>query len=447
MITIRPQWLASARAWIALTAVATGCTTAALEGGRDAAAAGGGEGGREVDGGRGVDGGGDVDAGGAGDGGAPPTGTRVIAEVTELVARDVGQGWCSVEYVPTLERFLTIFVNHYSPGGYQDNSLRAFDPVTGEVEYIHPKDVPGAPMDRDNHQMVYNPTHDEMWVFMVGGVVLDVQSAWDNRDVAPSFGAVGWSEDYGNDGFAARAGIVGWPDDFRKSNAVVDWSAEHDTGVIFSGAAYTGQGVRNDLYIIRPHADPSTARYQVGYGGNFDAELAPPDYVEHYIYTTTHHGRHNGRIVGDSLYTLSINDTTAVTYNGDGTYSVQIDLLRFPIAVDTGPVEMERMTPLVYTRSAMPEHASEAMYYPCVTYDSRNNLLLAYLSIEPPNNLWAYLIDLDVWVPVEAEVPASARSLSGCDYSPDHGVHAYVDGNTELEATGWSTITLERLEE
>ncbi len=78
----------------------------------------------------------------------------IRATVRNHVVRDVGQGWCSTNYVPSLGKFLAIFVNHYSPGGYQDNSLRAFDPATNTIEYIHPKDVPGAPRDRDNHNML-----------------------------------------------------------------------------------------------------------------------------------------------------------------------------------------------------------------------------------------------------------------------------------------------------
>lgn len=42
----------------------------------------------------------------------------IRATVRNHVVSDVGQGWSSTNYVPSLGKFLAIFVNHYSPGGY-----------------------------------------------------------------------------------------------------------------------------------------------------------------------------------------------------------------------------------------------------------------------------------------------------------------------------------------
>ena len=108
----------------------------------------------------------------------------------DLVASDTSQGWSSIRYASSLGKFLSIFINHYSPSGWQNNSLRAFDPVSLTVEQLHPKDVPNAPMDRDNHDMIYNPFVDQVWI-LPGHSVLDVQAAAANKDVPPSYGAVG----------------------------------------------------------------------------------------------------------------------------------------------------------------------------------------------------------------------------------------------------------------
>ncbi len=152
----------------------------------------------------------------------------IRATVRNHVVSDVGQGWCSTNYVPSLGKFLAIFVNHYSPGGYQDNSLRAFDPATNTIQYIHPKNVPGAPQDRDNHNMLYNPFTKKIWI--VSGdnhLILDVASAWANRNVAPGYGAVGWSASLNNAAFGKAADIENWPSDFMKWNSMVAWHDSH----------------------------------------------------------------------------------------------------------------------------------------------------------------------------------------------------------------------------
>jgi hypothetical protein len=373
------------------------------------------------------------------------------ATVNNSVTRCVGQGWCSATYVPHLRKFLAIFVNHYSPGGYQDNSLRAFDPATGTVEYLHPKDVPGAPRDRDNHNMLYNPYTHEIWIMESGGQICNVDTAYAYKDTPPSYGAVAWTAHLDNAAFGAAADIKNWPSDYRKWNAMVDWHDSLDMGVCFSGVPYTGMGVSNDLYLIKPNPTPNEERYVFINAGNYDALLAPPGYVKNYIYTSTFNGRHNGRILGNHFYFLSVDSLTSLTDNSDGTYTLKIDFYRYDLLGPVGSSSMTKMAPLTYTVTrSTPPSKDYGMNFPCVTADSRLNLILVRLQASPPNNLYAYSPGTDTWHQVEPDVPVRYLRLGACDYSPDHGengVHAYQDGITNPENSYdpnkvWSTISL-----
>jgi hypothetical protein len=373
----------------------------------------------------------------------PDEAPRITATVNDFVVSDLGQGWSSLSYVSSRRAFLTVFVNYYGSGGYHSNAMRAFDPTTGDVTELNPTDVPGAPADRSDHEMVYNPARDQLWVhFGNSHVIFDVPTGYANLGVAPSYAAVGWSTELDNAQFATTASIANWPTDFQKYDAVVAWHATRDIGVIWSGMYDTNQGVSNDLYLIKPNPQ-GPERYTLVQAGNFDDQLAPPGYVKFYIYNTTFRGRHNGRILGDYFYTLSIDDTKSLTDLGGGDYTNKIDLLRFDL--DAGA--MTRMAPLTFpfhiASGHAPPDAWEGMDFPCVTADTRLNLLLVYLSSRPPHNLWAYLVDLDRWVEVEGAAPY--RRLAACDYSPDHGVHAYLDGQTDRTSYGWGTVSLQRV--
>jgi hypothetical protein len=371
-----------------------------------------------------------------------------MATVNNHVVNGVGQGWCSTNYVPHLQKFLAIFVNHYSPGGYQDNSLRAFDPATGTVEYLHPKDVPGAPRDRDNHNMLYNPFTREIWIIEVGGQICNVDTAYAYKDTPPSYGAVAWTNHLDNTAFPAAAGIKNWPSDFRKWNAMVDWHDSLDMGVIFSGVPYTGMGVSNDLYLIKPNPLPNEERYVFINAGNYDALLAPPGYVKNYIYTSTFNGRHNGRILGNYFYFLSVDTLTSLTDNTNGTYTLKIDFYRYDLLGEVGSASLTKMSPLTYTVTrSTPPSKDHGMNFPSVTADTRLNVLLVRLSMEPPNNLHAYVPETDTWHQVVPDEPVRYLRLGACDYSPDHGIHAYQDGQTNTTGgydpnKGWSTISL-----
>jgi hypothetical protein len=371
-----------------------------------------------------------------------PAGRVVRATVHELVASDTSQGWSSIRYVPSLRRFLSIFINHYSPGGWQDNSLRAFDPETSTVEYLHPKDVPGAPQDRDNHQMLYVPRLDQVWIISgSGGLVLDVAAAYAARDVPPSYGAVGWSGELDGAELATAFGVTGWPDDFMRWNAVVDWHAGLDVGVIWSGVLYTGMGVRSDLFVLRP--DEAGTGYLFVDVGNFDDVVTPGAGPTNYIYEGPFDGRHNGRILGEFFYTLSLRDANA-TADPSGGFRVSVDLWRYDLSGPDGRSAFVAMAPLEYHTETDGERWG--MSFPCVTADTRLDLLFVYLALPPPHNLWAYLPDEDGWVEVEADTPAGYRRLAACDYSPDHGLHVYQDGQTDRTDLGWGTIALERSE-
>ena len=237
------------------------------------------------------------------------------------------------------------------------------------------------------------------------------------------------------------ASIAGWPADpeerVAKYNAVVDWDPVNDVGVLWSGEAYTGGGVSNDLHVIRPNPMPDQERYALVHVGNFD-DVIPA------LYNGPRHGRHNGRIIGGAFYTLSLDNTTPVL-DDDGNYQVSVDLWRYDLTGSDDPSKLVPMAPLVY--EVPDDSGSFGMYYPCVTADTQNNLLLVYLALPPPNNLFAYLVDLDQWVPVDAGGAAGYRALAACDYSPDHAVHAYQDGLTNRENKGWGTVVVTRSEE
>lgn len=378
-------------------------------------------------------------------------GKRLKATVRNQVVSDAGQGWCSVRYVKTLKKFLAMFVNHYSPSGYQNNSLRAFDPATNKIEVIHPKDVPGTPTDRNNHNMIYNPFTNQVWMSGGSHVVLDVAKAYENRTTPPSYGAVGWwnnGEDLSNGELAGAMKIKDWPSEFRKYNAVVDWHTTLDIGVIWGGAAYTGMGVSNDLFLLKPATTPGSGSYTFVNAGNWDGVLAPPGYVKDYIYETTWRGRHNGRILGDHFYTLSISKAANPKNLGGGKYAIVVDLLRFDLKAPVGPGMMTKMAQLQYEAAGEGGGApawDSGMYYPCVTADTRLGVLLVRLGMPAPNSLFAYSPATDSWQNVPTDVPLVESSLQACDYSPDHRVHAYQDGLPLPESLpkGWSTISLE----
>jgi hypothetical protein len=128
-----------------------------------------------------------------------------------------------------------------------------------------------------------------------------------------------------------------------------------------------------------------------------------------------------------------------------------VDLLRYDLKGPVGAASMKKMTPLVQTVTtapgAPPPSPTYGMNFPCVTADTRLNVLLVYLQHPPPNNLRAYSPDTDSWQIVETDVPAEYRRLVACDYSPDHGVHAYWGGqgnatDSNIMNEGWGTITL-----
>ena len=375
---------------------------------------------------------------------------KLKAVVKNHVVNDAGQGWCSANYVPALKKFLAIFVNHYSPGGYQDNSLRAFDPVTNTIEIIHPKNVTGAPQDRDNHNMVYNPFTNQIWVYGAGGVIFDVAAGYAARNTAPNYGAAGWTSELGISAFGAAAGVRNWPTDLRKWNAMMAWHPTLNIGVMFSGVQYTGMGVSNDLYLIKPNPTPNQERYIFVNAGNFDALLAPPGYSQNYIYTSTFNGRHNGRILGDYFYFLSVDTTTSLTNNGGGNYSLKVNLYRYDLKGPVGSASLTKMAPLIHTvNRSTPPPKDYGMNFPCVTADTKLGVLLVRLAANPPNNLYAYVPAADTWQQVETDVPVRYLRLGACDYSPDYGttgIHAYQDGTDSTgnapANSGWGTISL-----
>ena len=377
----------------------------------------------------------------------------IRATVRNHVASDIGQGWSSTNYIPSLGKFLAIFVNHYSPSGYQDNSLRAFDPATNTIQYIHPKNAPGAPQDRDNHNMLYNPFTKKIWI--VSGdnhLVLDVASAWANRNVAPGYGAVGWSASLNNAAFGTAADIKNWPSDFMKWNSMVAWHDSLDIGVIFSGVSYTGMGVSNDLYLIKRNPTPNEQRYVFINAGNFDSVLAPPGYARNYIYTSTFNGRHNGRILGNYFYFLSVDPLTSRTSLGGQNYSLKYDLYRYDLLGPVGMSSLVKMAPLTFTvTQSSPPAKDYGMDFPCVTADKKVNVILVRLAAGPPANLFAYLPESNTWQQVQADVPVRHLRLGACDYSPDYGttgIHAYQDGKDSTGNSpsnpGWGTIVLTR---
>ena len=376
----------------------------------------------------------------------------IRATVRNHVVSDVGQGWSSTNYVPSLRKFLAIFVNHYSPGGYQDNSLRAFDPATNTIQYLHPKNAPGAPQDRDNHNMVYNPFTNKIWIVSGGNHVLNVASAWANRNVAPGYGAVGWSPPLDNAAFGKAADVKNWPSDFKKWNSMVAWHDSLDMGVIFSGVSYTGMGVSNDLYLIKRNPTPNEQRYVFINAGNFDSVLAPPGYTRDYIYTSTFNGRHNGRILGNYFYFLSVDPLTSRTSLGGQNYSLKYDLYRYDLLGPVGRSSLVKMAPLTFTvTQSSPPAKDYGMHFPCVTADKKVNVILVRLAAAPPANLFAYLPESNTWEQVQVDVPVRHLGLGACDYSPDHGstgIHAYQDGTDSTGNApanpGWSTIVLTR---
>jgi len=376
----------------------------------------------------------------------------IRATVRNHVVSDVGQGWSSTNYVPSLGKFLAIFVNHYSPGGYQDNSLRAFDPATNTIQYLHPKNAPGAPQDRDNHNMLHNPFTKEIWIVSGGNHVLNLASAWANRNVAPRYGAVGWSASLDNAAFGKAADIKNWPSDFKKWNSMVAWHDSLDIGVIFSGVSYTGMGVSNDLYLIKRNPAPNEQRYVFINAGNFDSVLAPPGYARDYIYTSTFNGRHNGRILGNYFYFLSVDPLTSRTSLGGQNYSLKYDLYRYDLLGPVGRSSLVKMAPLTFTvTQSSPPDKDHGMNFPCVTADKKVNVILVRLAAAPPANLFAYLPESNTWQQVRVDVPVRHLRLGACDYSPDHGptgIHAYQDGTDSTgnapSNPGWSTIVLTR---
>lgn len=364
--------------------------------------------------------------------GSPPLGNIVEAEVRDFVAWDVTQGWSSTRYLPSLGKFVAIFVNHYSPDGYQNNSLRAFDPVAETVEYLHPKDVAGAPIDRNNHEMFFVAVRDEIWVSMPWSV-LDISEAVANADLPESYGAVAWTPLLDSPEFAATVGISGLPDDWRRYNAAVAWDAELDVGVMWGGSLYAGADYTSDLFTFRPNG----AGYDYVHVGSLESVVTSFDGVG------TANGRHNGAILGGYFQAITLDEHVDVQPSPNG-FTATVRLWRYPLMGPDDVELFEQMAPLVYE---VPDDGGRyGMYFPCVTADTGNNLLLVYLASVPGTNLYAYLVDLDEWVAVESDVTPGYRALAGCDYSADHGLHAYWDGLNDRppEQQGWGTITLTR---
>jgi hypothetical protein len=209
-------------------------------------------------------------------------------------------------------------------------------------------------------------------------------------------------------------------------------------------------GVSNDLYLIKPNPTPNQERYICINAGNFDALLAPPGYAQNYIYTSTFNGRHNGRILGDYFYFLSVDTTASLTNNGGGNYSLKVDLYRYDLKGPVGAASLTKMAPLIHTVISSSVPAKDAgMNFPCVTADSKLGVLLVRLALNPPNNLYAYVAATDTWQQVETDVPVRYLRLGACDYSPDYGttgIHAYQDGTDSTgnapSNSGWGTIVL-----
>jgi hypothetical protein len=301
--------------------------------------------------------------------------------------------------------------------------------------------------------MVYNPFTNKIWI--VSGdnhLILDVASAWANRNVAPGYGAVGWSASLNNAAFATAADIKNWPSGFMKWNSMVAWHDSLDIGVIFSGVSYTGMGVSNDLYLIKRNPTPNEQRYVFINAGNFDSVLAPPGYAPNNIYTSTFNGRHNGRILGNYFYFLSVDPLTSRTSLGGQNYSFKYDLYRYDLRGPIGTASLVKMAPLTFTvTQSSPPAKDYGMNFPCVTADTKVNVMLVRLAADPPANLFAYLPESNTWQQVQADVPVRHLRLGACDYSPDYGttgIHAYQDGTDSTgnspSKRGWGTIVLTR---
>lgn len=115
-------------------------------------------------------------------------------------------------------------------------------------------------------------------------------------------------------------------------------------------------------------------------------------------------GRHNGRILGDHFYTLSL-DRTTVTPAAEGGFDVSVDLWSYDLKGPDAPSGLKKRAPLKY-RTTADDDESHGMYFPCVTADTKANARALAASLQGRAVFGS---------PALAEtVPWSGRSSSDC---------------------------------
>jgi hypothetical protein len=132
-------------------------------------------------------------------------------------------------------------------GPGKDNSVRAFDPVTNQWEYLWPNSAgANGPQARDNYVSFYVSKLDELWVW--GGSYLEaIPNAL--RGGRFSIPQKKWVATSADDAGAFSAVIANFGGGFIDSAAA--WSAESDIGMIFGGGA--GGNPTDNYWIIEPN--------------------------------------------------------------------------------------------------------------------------------------------------------------------------------------------------
>jgi hypothetical protein len=294
-----------------------------------------------------------------------------------------GIGFARAHWANSVSK-MVVFFGSTRPAS-DDNSIRAFDPVTNSWEYLWSNGpFNGGLQTRDNHASFYVPRLDELWVW--GGSHLETLPGA-LRSGRFSIAQKKWITTSTDDNGAFSAVVKNF-DGFLIDPAMA-WSEQADTGLMFGGS--DGGNASNRYWIIEPNP-PGPQPYKMSeiIGG-----VRPPPRAE----------AMNLMVAAGSDFYLLGGDAGSI----NGQTSFATDLWKFNSATRT------------WTQLPSPPNVG---YTPTLTYDSDRNALVAWV------NEKIYVFDLarQQWSDqTPAGLPCVFNQVG--IYAPSAKIHLFEGGN------------------
>ena len=250
-----------------------------------------------------------------------------------------GIGFARARWANSISKMLVFFGS--TRPAFDDNSIRAFDPVTNSWEYLWSNGpFNGGLQTRDNHASFYVPRLDELWVW--GGSHLETLPGA-LRSGRFSIAQKKWITTSTDDNGAFSAVVKNFGG-FLIDPAMA-WSEQADTGLMFGGS--DGGNASNRYWIIEPNPlGPQPYKMSEIIGG-----VRPPPRAEAMNLMVA---------AGPDFYLLG---GDAGSINGQWTFVT--DLWKFSSATRT------------WTQLPAPPNVG---YTPTLTYDSDRNALVAWVN-------------------------------------------------------------------